>query len=74
MTPGPGRRQCTEYLRPGPGGMPLALPLSEGLGRTLVQTGGFTALMLPLPSQQREEGTRDLAVPRKFAAPDPKLA
>ena len=34
MTPGPGRRQCTAYLRPGPGGMPLALPLSEGLGST----------------------------------------
>ncbi len=32
MTPGPGLRKRTEYLRPGPGGMPLALLLSEGLG------------------------------------------
>jgi hypothetical protein len=34
MTPGPGRRKWFWYLRPGPGGMPLALRLSEGLDRT----------------------------------------
>ncbi len=33
MTPGPGHRKCTPYLWPGPGGMPLWLRLSEGLGR-----------------------------------------
>ncbi len=32
--PGPGWRKCTVYRRPGPGGLPVALPLSEGLGRT----------------------------------------
>jgi len=32
VTPGPGHRQCTTYLWPGPGGTPLALPLTEGLG------------------------------------------
>ena len=31
MTPGQGHRECTAYLWPGPGGMPLALRLSEGL-------------------------------------------
>ena len=35
MTPGPGHRQCTPYLWPGPGGAPLALPLTEGLGSTV---------------------------------------
>jgi hypothetical protein len=29
VTPGPGGRKCTAYRRPGPGGTPLALPLSE---------------------------------------------
>ena len=32
MTPGPAGRKCTPYLLAGPGGMPLVLPLSEGLG------------------------------------------
>ena len=32
MTPGPGLRKWTEYLSPGPGGMPLALRLSDWLG------------------------------------------
>ena len=32
MTPGPGWRKCTVYRRPGPGGMPLGLALTEGLG------------------------------------------
>ena len=32
MTPGPGLRKCTAYLSPGPGGMPLALRLSDWLG------------------------------------------
>jgi hypothetical protein len=29
VAPGPGGRKCTAYRRPGPGGTPLALPLSE---------------------------------------------
>jgi hypothetical protein len=29
VTPGPGDRKCTPYLAAGPGGTPLALPLSE---------------------------------------------
>jgi len=32
VTPGPGHRKCTTYLWPGPGGAPLALPLTERLG------------------------------------------
>ena len=32
MPPGPRCRKCTPYLLRGPGGMPLALRLSEGLG------------------------------------------
>jgi len=32
VTPGPGHRKCTTYLWPGPGGAPLTLPLTEGLG------------------------------------------
>lgn len=32
MTPGPDWRKCTAYHRSGPGGMPLALRLIEGLG------------------------------------------
>jgi hypothetical protein len=31
-TPGPDGRQCTPYLPAGPGGTPLDLPLSDGLG------------------------------------------
>ena len=31
MTPGPGSRKCTAYLRLGPGGMRLALRLTEWL-------------------------------------------
>jgi len=34
MTPGPGLRKWTEYLSPGPGGLPLALRLSDWLGLT----------------------------------------
>jgi len=34
MTTGPGLRKWTEYLSPGPGGMPLALRLSDWLGLT----------------------------------------
>ena len=33
-TPGPGWRKCTAYRQTGPGGLPLALRLSEGLGST----------------------------------------
>jgi hypothetical protein len=32
--PGPGWRKCTAYRQTGPGGPPLVLRLSEGLGRT----------------------------------------
>ena len=34
MAPGPSRGKCTAYLRLGPGGMPLALRLTEVLGLT----------------------------------------
>ena len=32
MPPGPGLRKCTAYRQTGPGGMPLALRLSDWLG------------------------------------------
>jgi hypothetical protein len=35
VTPGPADRKCTPYLAAGPGGAPLGLPLSKGLGRML---------------------------------------
>ena len=44
MPPGPGHRQCTPYLWPGPGGMPLVLRLSEVLGCT-----DFAAITLRWP-------------------------
>jgi hypothetical protein len=44
MTPGPGRRKWFWYLRPGPGGMPLALRLSEGLGIARVAVMCFIPL------------------------------
>jgi len=68
MTPGPGHRKCTPYLWPGPGGMPLALPLTEWLGPTwrrscvtlpvcrrqnLKGRGGGEALALVLAPRQR---------------------
>jgi hypothetical protein len=34
-TPGPASRKCTPYLLAGPGGLPLVLRLSEGLGLSL---------------------------------------
>jgi len=37
VTPGPGHRKCTPYLWPGPGGAPLALPLTEWLGVDLAR-------------------------------------
>ena len=33
MPPGPGWRKCTVYRRPGPGGMSLALRLSDVVRR-----------------------------------------
>src|SRR5712691_5265719 len=37
-TPGPGWRKCTAYRQTGPGGLPLALRLSEGLGAGFAAT------------------------------------
>jgi hypothetical protein len=49
MAPGLGRRKWFWYLRTGPGGMPLALRLSEGLGITAVlcETGLTSGTVLP---------------------------
>ena len=48
MTRGPGLRKWTEYLSPGPGGMPLALRLSDWLGLT-ASARPDTTLFLFLP-------------------------
>ena len=42
MMPGSGCRKCRIGLRPGPGGMPLALRLSEGFGFILVRKMGLS--------------------------------
>ena len=47
MTPGPGWRKCTAYRQTGPGGLPLALRLSEGLGIT-EQAGEIEVLCFEL--------------------------
>ena len=45
MAPGPASRKCTPYLLAGPGGMPLALRLSEGLGRNAGKTLGIDTIL-----------------------------
>jgi hypothetical protein len=60
VTPGPGDRKCTPYLAASPGGTPLALPLSEGLGRT-ARTPGWPSATENLPdffpaAEKRGEG------------------
>jgi len=37
VPPSPGHRQCTAYLWPGLGGTPLALPLTDWLGRAAAE-------------------------------------
>jgi len=51
MTPGPGLRKWTEYLSPDPGGMPLALRLSDwlGLARLCTTRLAVTPLLAPPP-------------------------
>jgi len=46
MTPGPGLRKWTGYLSPGPGGMPLALRLSDWLGLTRLYTARHAVIPL----------------------------
>ena len=43
-TPWPGLRECTAYLRPGQGGLPEVLRLSEGLGSTVRALEGLAGL------------------------------
>jgi len=61
MPPAPGWRKCTAYRQPGAGGMPLALPLSEGLGVTLWDA--------PMERDRSENGERAGRWPSKIAAP-----
>ena len=49
MTPGPGLRKWTEYLSPGPGGMPLALRLSDWLGFARARTARHAVIPLHAP-------------------------
>ena len=50
MPPGPASRKCTAYLLAGPGGMPLALRLSEGLGRILAEDRFDCFKHMPAPA------------------------
>ena len=52
-TPGPGWRKCTAYRQTGPGGLPLALRLSEWLGLACCVTC-HTAELLFCIELQRE--------------------
>ena len=47
MLPGPGRQKCTPYCRPGPGGTPLALRLTEGLGVAVDADEGDASITRP---------------------------
>jgi hypothetical protein len=73
MTPGPGLRKWTEYLSPGPGGMPLALRLSDWLGLTFACTAphDFAPLLahrLDFPLRAADSGVAGLqaAVPQQL--------
>ena len=69
MPPGPGHGKCTAYPWPGPGGAPLALPLTEGLGVRL------RALRLNLRGQllNRNVSDKSLALRGVVAAARTKL-
>ena len=49
IPPAPRWRKCTAYRQSGPGGLPLALRLSEGLGRTVEPPLRFFKLMAWIP-------------------------
>ena len=73
MTPGPGLRKWTEYLSPGPGGMPLALRLSDWLGLTRACTvrhdfAPLLARRLDFPLRAADGGVAGFqaAVPQKL--------
>ena len=69
MPPGPHSRKCTPCLLGGPGGMPLSLRLSEGLG--LTRRRGAEALLAPGigSSNERFELLKELASKRKPSSP-----
>ena len=74
MTAGPGLRKWTEYLSPGPGGMPLALRLSDWLGLTARARPDPTLfhflprrLHLPLRAAGRGVGGFQAAVPQQLS-------
>ena len=66
MTPGPHSRKCTSYLLCGPGGMPLALRLSEGLGITLADNGKVLSVPLARLLLMKRPGR----IPLRAAEPD----
>ena len=59
MTPGPAGRKCTPYLLAGPGGMPLVLPLSEGLGLAFAEDPFYLEPDQPLEAWQVEVHARE---------------
>jgi hypothetical protein len=62
--PGPGRRQCTAYLRPGPGGLPLALRLNDMLGR--IPGGAMELALLTCCSQLLDGDLHELGYANGF--------
>jgi hypothetical protein len=51
-TPGPGWRKCTAYRQTGPGGPPLGLASTEGLGPRAAK---------PVPEATRNRGDKQVA-------------
>jgi hypothetical protein len=77
VTPGPDGRQCTPYLPAGPGGTPLDLPLSDGLGgaRSRTTTAGRPDdLRAERTAKKRAGHFGCLVLPRGSSLPRPGLA
>jgi hypothetical protein len=77
VTPGPDGRQCTPYLPAGPGGTPLDLPLSDGLGGALSRAttaGRPDALRSERTAKKRAGHFGCLVLPRGSSLPLPGLA
>ena len=67
MTPGPHSRKCTSYLLCGPGGLPLALRLSEGLGVAEAKPRAYSIFyVLQLDGGKRSDGTNQSSMRHRY--------